>query len=85
MRQSEIEMVFRTKDHERATMECLLRMGEEITDLQVTMREMIGAMDSMSSVLISLNMVADGMKVKIDRLTVKDDDVRSTRSITEGN
>lgn len=85
MRQQDIEMFIRAKGYERGIRECLIRIVEEVNDMKGTMNEMVDAISSMATVITTLNVVADGMKNKIDRMAHRDDDVRSTRTIAEGD
>jgi hypothetical protein len=77
MKQTDIERIIRAKGYERGVRDCLVLLLEEINDLRGIVNETVDAISSMASVITTLNVVADGMKNKIDRLTYKGDDVHS--------
>lgn len=85
MNQRDVEIILRQKGYERGVRDILMTLIEEINDMRGIINEAIEAISSMASVITTLNVVADGMKNKIDRLAPKDDDGRSTQTIAEGD
>jgi hypothetical protein len=85
MLQRDIELLLKQKGYERGVRDILMRLAEEQNDLRGIVNEMIEAISSMSSVIHTLNVVADGMKNKIDSLAMREDDGRSTQGTLKGD
>jgi hypothetical protein len=82
MRQSEVTQMLKKYGHERGTMHVLMRMAEEINEHSGTIKEIVETLDKMSTVVMLLNGVADGMKGKLDDMGKHfQDDPRSTHAI----
>jgi argininosuccinate lyase len=68
--------------HERGTMHVLMRLAEEQNDMQGTIKDIVETLDKISSVVVLLNGVADGMKDRIESMGKHfQDDARSTHAI----
>lgn len=85
MKARDVEIILRSKGYERGMREIIMQIIEEQDHIEDVMKEAIEAIYSMSTVIETLNTVANGMKYKIDRLSLKDEDGRSTQSIAEGD
>lgn len=85
MLQRDIEVFLKNRGFERGVKEVLMRLAEEQNDIRHIINECVNAISSVASTLHTLNVVADNMKTKIDRMAPKDDDARSTQSIAEGD
>jgi hypothetical protein len=83
LRQRDVEMILHNKGYERGTRDILIMLVEEVNDMRGIVNEIIESISSMASVITTLNVVADGMKMKIDSMGRRDDDGGSTHKPLE--
>ena len=81
MKQSDVTKMLKQYGHERGSMHVLMRLAEEMTDLQKTVTDITGVIDQMSTILNMHNQVMDNMKIRFER----DADLRSTLAVARGD
>lgn len=84
MNGNEIVLILRDKGPEKGGREVMLRLAEEIVDINRTIKEMASAFQALATVQTMLNDVADGLHAKMEKIESRgDDDPDSTRGMLE--
>lgn len=79
MRGNEVLLSIKNLGFEKGMERNVLRLAEEIEDVNKTIKEIVQAFEALTRVQTMLNGVADGLKDRMDKMGIKDDDARPTR------
>jgi len=81
MKSSQIMKRYKDMGAERASLECILRINEEVQDMHKTMVEMAKMVDALGKVMTMQNIALDGMHDHIQKNTLDDEEGKSTRGL----